>query len=110
MLLTPDHLVFSNFKAPLPIQHIADFGLQVGQGVILNIQLEDDAPLPELASRSFFSPDAKVFKKKRWVQLQLTQFCRDDKALKAQELADLIGSYLNAGAARHLLQQRFEQT
>ncbi|MNZ38912.1 heat shock protein HtpX [compost metagenome] len=109
LLLTPDHLVFSNFKAPLPIQHIADFGLQVGQGVILNIQLEDDAPLPELASRSFFSPDAKVFKKKRWVQLQLTQFCRDDKALKAQELADLIGSYLNAGAARHLLQQRFEQ-
>jgi hypothetical protein len=39
----------------------------------------------------------------------LLQICRDDKKLKDQELADLIGTYLNAGTARHLLQQRFEQ-
>ncbi|MGF6201422.1 M48 family metallopeptidase [Pseudomonas laurylsulfatiphila] len=109
LLLTPEHFVFANFKAPLPIQHVADFGLQVGHGVHLNLLLEDDAPMPELASRSFFSPDAKLDKKKRWVQLQLLQICRDDKKLKDQELADLIGTYLNAGTARHLLQQRFEQ-
>ncbi|MBV7566028.1 M48 family metallopeptidase [Pseudomonas sp. PDM27] len=109
LLLTPEHFVFANFKAPLPIQHVADFGLQVGHGVHLNLLLEDDAPMPELASRSFFSPDAKLNRKKRWVQLQLLQVCRDDKKLKDQELADLIGTYLNAGTARHLLQQRFEQ-
>jgi hypothetical protein len=51
----------------------------------------------------------KLDKKKRWVQLQLMQFCRDDKKLKEKELAELIGTYLNAGTARHLLQQRFEQ-
>jgi hypothetical protein len=43
------------------------------------------------------------------VQLQLMQFCRDDRKLKEKELAELIGTYLNAGTARHLLQQRFEQ-
>ncbi|MEB2625931.1 M48 family metallopeptidase [Pseudomonas sp. YuFO8] len=109
LLLTPEHFVFANFKAPLPIRHVADFGLQVGQGVHLNLLLEDDAPMPELASRSFFSPDAKLNRQKRWVQLHLLQICRDDKKLKDQELADLIGTYLNAGTARHLLQQRFEQ-
>jgi Zn-dependent protease with chaperone function len=109
LLLTPEHFVFANFKAPLPIRHVADFGLQVGQGVHLNLLLEDDAPMPELSSRSFFSPDAKLNRKKRWVQLHLLQICRDDKKLKDQELADLIGTYLNAGTARHLLQQRFEQ-
>ncbi|MNF41449.1 Protease HtpX [compost metagenome] len=109
LLLTPEHFVFANFKAPLPIQHIADFGLQVGHGVHLNLLLEDDAPMPELASRSFFSPDAKFDKKKRWVQLQLIQLCRDDKKLKGKELSELIGAYLSAGTARHLLQQRFEQ-
>ncbi|WP_223595980.1 M48 family metallopeptidase [Pseudomonas sp. A-R-19] len=109
LLLTPEHFVFANLKAPLPIRHVADFGLQVGQGVHLNLLLEDDAPMPELASRSFFSPDAKLDKKKRWVQLQLIQFCRDDKKLKNEQLAELIGTYLNAGTARHLLQQRFEQ-
>lgn len=109
LLLTPEYFVFANFKAPLPIRHVADFGLQVGQGVHLNLLLEDDAPMPELASRSFFSPDAKLNRKKRWVQLHLLQICRDDKKLKDQELADLIGTYLNAGTARHLLQQRFEQ-
>lgn len=109
LLLTPDHFVFANLKQPLPIQHIADFGLRVGQGLHLNLLLEDDAPMPELASRSFFAPDVKLDKKKRWVQLQLMQFCRDDKKLKEKELAELIGTYLNAGTARHLLQQRFEQ-
>ncbi|CAI8749181.1 M48 family metalloprotease [Pseudomonas sp. IT-P4] len=109
LLLTPEHFVFANLKAPLPIRHVADFGLQMGQGLHLNLLLEDDAPMPELASRSFFSPDAKLDKKKRWVQLQLIQFCRDDKKLKNEQLAELIGTYLNAGTARHLLQQRFEQ-
>ncbi|VVQ22501.1 Protease HtpX [Pseudomonas fluorescens] len=109
LLLTPEHFVFANLKAPLPIRHVADFGLQMGQGLHLNLLLEDDAPMPELASRSFFSPDAKLDKKKRWVQLQLIQFCQDDKKLKNEQLAELIGTYLNAGTARHLLQQRFEQ-
>jgi Zn-dependent protease with chaperone function len=109
LLLTPEHFVFANLKAPLPIRHVADFGLQMGQGLHLNLLLEDDAPMPELASRSFFSPDAKLDKKKRWVRLQLIQFCRDDKKLKNEQLAELIGTYLNAGTARHLLQQRFEQ-
>ena len=109
LLLTPEHFVFANLKAPLPIRHIADFALQMGQGLHLNLLLEDDAPMPELASRSFFSPDAKLDKKKRWVQLQLIQFCQDDKKLKNEQLAELIGTYLNAGTARHLLQQRFEQ-
>ncbi|WP_223503830.1 M48 family metallopeptidase [Pseudomonas sp. BF-R-24] len=109
LLLTPEHFVFANLKSPLPIRHVADFGLRTGQGVHLNLLLEDDAPLPELTSRSFFSPDAKLDKKKRWVQLQLIQVCRDNKKLKDKELAELIGTYLNAGTARHLLQQRFEQ-
>jgi Zn-dependent protease with chaperone function len=109
LLLTPEHFVFANLKAPLPIRHVADFGLQMGQGLHLNLLLEDDAPMPELTSRSFFSPDAKLDKKKRWVRLQLIQFCRDDKKLKNEQLAELIGTYLNAGTARHLLQQRFEQ-
>lgn len=109
LLLTPDHLVFANLKAPLPIRDVADFGLLIGQGVILNILLEDDALLPELLKGSFFAPNARLVKKKRMVQLQLIQYCRDDKKLKLPELAELIGSYLNAGAARHILQQRFEQ-
>ncbi len=109
LLLTPDHFVFANLKAPLPIMHIADFGVQIGKGFTLNILLEDDAPLPEVKSRSFFAPDARVFTKNRWVQLELLQFCRDNKTLKPQDLAELIGNYINAGTARHMLAQRFEQ-
>lgn len=67
------------------------------------------APLPELTPRSFFSPDAVLNKKKCWLMLPLYQFCRDDIKLKIPELAELIGTYVNAGAAWHLLQQRFEQ-
>lgn len=109
LLLTPDHFVFANLKAPLPIRDIADFSLHVGNVLMLTVLLEHDAPLPELTPRSFFSPDAVLNKKKRWLMLPLSQFCRDDKKLKIPELAELIGTYLNAGAARHLLQQRFEQ-
>lgn len=109
LLLTPDHLVFANLKQPLATRDIADFNLQFGNGVILTVQLEDDAPLPELTSRSFFAPDVVLNKKKRWLMLPLIQFCRDNKKLKAPELAELIASYIDAGAARHLLQQRFEQ-
>ena len=109
LLLTPDHFVFANLKAPLPIRDIADFNLQVGNVVMLTILLEDDAPLPELTSRSFFAPDVALNKKKRLLMLPMSRFCRDDKKLKVPELAELIGSYVNAGAARHLLQQRFEQ-
>jgi hypothetical protein len=65
--------------------------------------------MPELALRPFYAPDVRLDKKKRSVQLQLMQVCRDDKKLKEKELAELIGTYLNAGTARHLLQQRFEQ-
>ncbi|WP_256672268.1 hypothetical protein [Pseudomonas sp. ANT_J12] len=65
--------------------------------------------MPELALRPFYAPDVRLDKKKRSVQLQLMQFCRDDKKLKEKELAELIGTYLNAGTARHLLQQRYEQ-
>ncbi|RAU47861.1 MULTISPECIES: M48 family metallopeptidase [unclassified Pseudomonas] len=108
--LTPDHFVFANLKAPLAIQHVADFGLTLGNGLVLNVLLEDDAPLPEVTSGSFFAPNAQVIKKKRWVQLQLIQFCRDDRKLKPEELAELIGTYLNAGTARHLLAQRSQQT
>ena len=109
LLLTPDHFVFANLKAPLPIRDIADFSLHVGSVLMLTVLLEHDAPLPELTPRSFFSPDAVLNKKKRWLMLPLSQFCRDDKKLKIPELAELIGTYVNAGAARHLLQQRFEQ-
>nr|WP_197985822.1 M48 family metallopeptidase [Pseudomonas sp. CFBP 8772] len=109
LLLTPDHFVFANLKAPLPIRDIADFNLQVGNVVMLTILLEDNAPLPELTSRSFFAPDVALNKKKRWLMLPMSKFCRDDKELKLPELAELIGNYVNAGAARHLLQQRFEQ-
>ncbi|TDV67622.1 hypothetical protein [Pseudomonas sp. LP_7_YM] len=74
-----------------------DFGLVFGKGILLTVLLEDDAPLPEPISQSFFAPNAKVLKKHRWVQLQLLQFCRDDVKLKPQQLADLIRSHLNAG-------------
>ncbi|WP_296186180.1 M48 family metallopeptidase [Pseudomonas sp. UBA1879] len=109
LLLTPDHFVFANLKAPLPIAHINDFGLQIGKGILLNLLLEDDAPLPELTSRSFFAPDARLNKKSRWVQLQLVQFCRDNKTLKIEELAELIGTYLSAATPRRLLAQRLEE-
>ena len=108
LLLTPEHLVFNNFKAPIAIRHIADFGITDGQGVVLTLYLEGDAPLPERVSSSYFAPNAKLLKRKRAVQLQLMQVRRDGKKLKAQALAELIGTYLNAGNARHLLQQRFE--
>ncbi|WP_092406147.1 M48 family metallopeptidase [Pseudomonas sp. NFACC02] len=109
LLLTPDHFVFANLKAPLPIEHINDFGLHVGKGIMLNLLLEDDAPMPELISRSFFAPGARLNKKSRWVQLQLVQFCRDNKKLKIEELAELIGTYLASSTARRILQERFEQ-
>lgn len=109
LLLTPDHFIFANLKAPLATQHIADFGLSIGNSVVLNLLLEDDAPMPEVTSRSFFAPDAQVIKKNRWVQLQLMQFCRDGKKLKIEELAELIGTYISAGTARHLLAQRLGQ-
>jgi len=107
--LTPDHFVFANLKAPVPSRDIADFGLTTGNGTILNLLLEDDAPMPEVMSRSFFGAHAKVLPKKRWVQLQLMQFCVEDKKLKPEALAELIGTYLNAGTARHILQQREER-
>ncbi|WP_122678153.1 M48 family metallopeptidase [Pseudomonas viridiflava] len=109
LILSPDQLVFPNVKEPIPIKHIADFGLHASTGLILTLQLEDDVPLPEVAYRSFFLPSARVNKKKRQVFLMMSQFCRDDKKLKPEALAELIADYLNAGVARHLLQQRFEK-
>lgn len=107
LVLTPDHFVFANLKSPIPVQHIADFDLHVAYGAFLTLHLDDEAPLPERASRSFSSPNAKVFKKKRRVVLMLAQFCRDGKKLKPDELGQLIADYVNAGVARRLLEQRF---
>ncbi len=109
LVLHPDYLVFANFKAPLPISHIADFGLQTGAGLRLNLLLEDDAPRPEKTGQSFFNAHATIDKKKRLVQLQLMQFCRDGKKLKPEETAELVANYINAGFARDVLKQRFEQ-
>ncbi len=109
LLLTPEHFVFANLKSPVPIQHIADFELNVAYGTFLTLHLQDDAPLPERVSRSFSAPNAKVFRKKRRVLLALARFSRDGKKLKPDELGELIADYVNAGTARHLLQQRFEQ-
>ena len=109
LLLTPDHFVFANLKSPVPIQHIADFELNVAYGTFLTLHLQDDAPLPERVSRSFSAPNAKVFRKKRRVLLALARFSRDGKKLKPDELGELISDYVNAGTARHLLQERFEQ-
>ncbi|RMQ74784.1 Zn-dependent protease with chaperone function [Pseudomonas syringae pv. tomato] len=75
----------------------------------MTLHLEDDAHLPERASRSFSVPNARVFKKKRRVVLMLAQFCRHGKKLTPDELGPLIADYVNAGVARHLLQQRFEK-
>ncbi|KPX21386.1 Peptidase M48, Ste24p [Pseudomonas syringae pv. delphinii] len=109
LVLTPDHFVFANLKSPIPIKDIADFELHIAYGTFLTLHLEDDAPLPERASRSFSVPNARVFKKKRRVVLMLAQFCRDGKKLTPDELGLLIADYVNAGVARHLLQQRFEK-
>ncbi|EPM61860.1 peptidase M48, Ste24p [Pseudomonas syringae pv. actinidiae ICMP 19071] len=109
LVLTPDHFVFANLKSPIPIKDIADFELHIAYGTFLTLHLEDDAPLPERASRSFSVPNARVFKKKRRVVLMLAQFCRDGKKLTPDELGPLIADYVNAGVARHLLQQRFEK-
>ncbi|KPB52414.1 MULTISPECIES: M48 family metallopeptidase [Pseudomonas syringae group] len=109
LVLTPDHFVFANLKSPVPVHHIADFGLHVAYGTILTLYLEDDAPLPERASRSFSMPNAKVHSKKRQIILMLAQFCCDGKKLKPDELGKLLADYVNAGTARHLLQQRFKQ-
>lgn len=109
LVLNPDYLVFANLKAPLPISHIADFGLQTGAGLRLNLLLEDDAPLPEKTGQSFFNAHANIDKKQRVVQLQLMQFCREGKKLKPEETAELVANYINAGFARDVLKQRFEQ-
>ncbi len=111
--------------APLLFSGVAGHDPQpffVGGGVALLITLctlpfglrffrraDKTAPLPELTPSSFFSPDAVLNKKKCWLMLPLSQFCRDEIKLKIPELAELIGTYVNAGAAWHLLQQRFEQ-
>lgn len=106
LVLTPDHLLFSNLKEPLPIRDIADFNVHLLPGSRVEFLIEDNAPLPVETSRGFFRAGARVISKQRVVQLTLVQFCRDNKALKPQELAELIALYLNAGNARHVLQQR----
>ncbi|WNW12450.1 M48 family metalloprotease [Pseudomonas sp. DTU_2021_1001937_2_SI_NGA_ILE_001] len=106
LLLTPEHLVFANLEKPVPIRDIADFNLVMKPAPSLQFLIEDHAPLPQTRFRSFFRPCVRVLEKKRMLDLTLVQFCRDNKALKPQELMLLVVTYLNAANARHFLQQR----
>lgn len=103
--LTPDHLVFANIKTPVPIWDIALFNLEIHQGTQLSFILEEQVPLPEITRRGYFQPGAKVDRKQRLVTLKLEKFCRDGKTLQIDELAELVQTYINAGHARHVLQQ-----
>ncbi|WP_346659651.1 M48 family metallopeptidase [Pseudomonas sp. RIT-PI-S] len=79
LVLTPTQFIFANLKAPVPTDHIEDFSITLARGVFLTLLITKDAPLPELASRSFFAPNAVIDPKKRLVRLALMDFCRNDK-------------------------------
>ncbi|GAB7533752.1 M48 family metallopeptidase [Pseudomonas sp. 3A(2025)] len=109
LLLTPDHLVFARIKEPVPIVNIAEFSLNIAQGMYLVFVLEDDAPLPQASPRSHFKSGVSVDKKNRLIRLRLTRFCHNGRSLNPDELVTLVGDYLHAGHARHALQQRAGQ-
>lgn len=104
--LTPEHFIFTNLAAPLPITDIAEVSLQIGQGTIITVRLEPEAPLPQLVKGRFGEPGAKLNKKKRLLHLQLIQVCINDQALKPQAALELLSDYVNAAHARGILLQR----
>ena len=85
---------------------IAEVSLNVGQGAIMTLRLEPDAPLPQLTKGRFGEPGAKLNKKKRLLHLQMIQVCIDDQKLKHQAVFELLNDYVNAAHARGILRQR----
>jgi Zn-dependent protease with chaperone function len=105
LIMTPDTLWFSNSKAPVPIAHLSDFSLIHGQGFFIRFELEPNAPLPTFNKREFGMPGARLFKKKRMIQLVTNKVCVDGKSLEAPALLETLAAYFNAGQARKALQE-----
>jgi Zn-dependent protease with chaperone function len=104
LVLTPDTLWFSNSTAPLPIAHLADFSLTIGSAIIIRFMLEPDAPLPVFTKRKTGMPGARLFAKKRIIQMMMGKACVDGKQLKAPVLLETLSAYFNSGHARQALQ------
>lgn len=104
--LTPEHFVFANLAAPLPIEHIAEVSLQFMQGLWVTLQLTPEAPLPQLRKTAFGVPGARVNKKKRQVLLHMAQLCIDNRKLEPYEGLTLMLEYVNAALARRVLNSR----
>lgn len=104
LIMTPETLWFSNSTAPLPIAHLSDFSLIHGQGFFIRFELDPDAPLPTFNKREFGMPGARLFKKKRMVQLAMNKVCINGKPVEAPALLETVAAYFNAGQARKALQ------
>ncbi|QEI06494.1 M48 family metalloprotease [Pigmentiphaga aceris] len=106
LVMTPDTLWFSNSTAPLPISHLADVSLTVhGNFYLIRFELDPDAPLPVFKKRKTGMPGARLFKKKRMIQLVMAKACIEGKSLSAQVLLETLAAYFNAGQARQALQE-----
>ena len=105
LLMTPDTLWFSNSKAPLPIAHLEDFSLTVTGGFIIRFMVSPDAPMPVFNKRKMGLPGARVFAKKRMIQLVMAKVYVDGKSLNGPALLETLAAYFNAGQARKALQE-----
>ena len=95
--MTPDTLWFSNSVAPLPIADLEDFSVTVTGGFIIRFMVSPDAPMPVFNKRKMGMPGARVFAKKRMIQLVMAKVHVDGKSLKAPALLETLSAYFNAG-------------
>jgi Zn-dependent protease with chaperone function len=106
LIMTPDTLWFSNSREPLPIAHLADFQLITFQGVVIQFTLAPEAPLPQFDRRKTGMPGARLFAKKRMIELKMAKACVDGVVLKPDALLQTVAAYFNAGQARNALHAR----
>lgn len=106
LVMTPDSVWFSNSREPLPFAQLADFQLYTLQGVVIRFIVADDAPLPQFNRRRAGMPGARLFAKKRMIQLKMAKACVDGVVLKPEALVETVAAYFNAGQARQALQVR----
>ena len=104
--LTPDHFLITNVPQPLPIAHIDDMALQVGQGVRITLTIDADAPMPTVLPLKLGTRGAKLNKRKRTLTILMAQVSANGERMKPDQLLDLLSNYLKAGQARHLLKDR----
>ncbi|MYZ45278.1 M48 family metallopeptidase [Schauerella aestuarii] len=104
--LTPDHFIIANVADPLPIAHIADMGLQVGNGIRITLTLEPEAGTPRMLPRKVGARGGKFNARKRTLTILMAQASANGERLKPDQLLDLLSNYLKAGQARQILHDR----